>query len=990
MKNAFKLFKMDLKKVAKTPAVWIILAGLAILPSFYAWFNLWAMWDPYSNTGHIKVAVVNEDKGDTIRGKKVNVGNTMVNTLKKNKSFDWQFVSREKADHEIKMGKYFAGIYIPSKFTHEITGTLRKQPQKADVEFKVNQKINAVASKLTDTGSSVVVEKANEQFNKTVTRALLEEANKAGLTIEENVPTINKIKNAVYSADKALPKINDFANKIVYLNNHQADLDKYANDFRKLGNYKGDILDAQKKLNEVNGAIPQLNEKAKLILALNNYMPKIEKALNFAADDVPAQFPKINQGLNIASQGIDQANGQLNDAKGLVTQVRSRVGDYQDAIRRAQDLNRRNQQQIPQNSAANNETSNSAPAAGNGVASTPPSGDTAPNNNVPQNTAPNSNNAPVSTTPQSTSGKKDGQSFADITTTQVSTANENTQNITDKDVKSMEAALTGSLLSLSNNLDTQAKAAQKDSQTLRNISYGILASDKPSDFRESLDNVKSGLEYTTQYNQQFIDTLKEIEKNENVDLSKEIDKVKAANNRINESLRLVNQLSNALKNGSSGTAEATKLLDQLSKLDSSLSSFRDYVKKDLNSSLVSISQRIMDELNKGQTALSNVQSKLNTIDQVINSGQAILKNGKTRIDRLQTVLPSIEQQYISAVKNAQANFPKVKSDVAKAANFVRNDLPQLEQRLTNATASVNKNLPTLLNGYDQAVGLLNKNQPQAKKALSDLADFSQNKLPDVEKDLKKANKIFKKLDKDDAVDKLIDTLKNDLKKQAGIIANPINKKTVDVFPVKDYGSGMTPFYTALSVWVGALLMVSLLTVDNKHKSLESVLTTRQVFLGKAGFFIMLGMLQALIVSVGDLLILKAGVESPVLFVLITIFCSIIFNSIVYTCVSLLGNPGKAIAIVLLVLQIAGGGGTFPIQTTPQFFQNISPYLPFTYAIDSLRETVGGIVPEILITKLIILTLFGIGFFVVGLILKPVTDPLMKRVSEKVDQSNVTE
>ena len=71
MKNAFKLFKMDLKKVAKTPAVWIILAGLAILPSFYAWFNLWAMWDPYGNTGHIKVAVVNEDKGDIIRGKKL-------------------------------------------------------------------------------------------------------------------------------------------------------------------------------------------------------------------------------------------------------------------------------------------------------------------------------------------------------------------------------------------------------------------------------------------------------------------------------------------------------------------------------------------------------------------------------------------------------------------------------------------------------------------------------------------------------------------------------------------------------------------------------------------------------------------------------------------------------------------------------------------------------------------------------------------------------
>ena len=205
MKNALKLFKTDLKKIAKTPAVWIILAGLAILPSFYAWFNLWAMWDPYGNTGHIKVAIVNEDKGDKVRGKEINVGNKMVQTLKKNDSFDWQFVSREKADHEIKMGKYYAGIYIPSKFTHQITGTLRKHPEKADVDFKVNQKINAVAAKLTDTGSSLVVEKANEQFNQTVTKALLSEANKVGLKIEDEVPTINKIKNAVYAANNSLP-----------------------------------------------------------------------------------------------------------------------------------------------------------------------------------------------------------------------------------------------------------------------------------------------------------------------------------------------------------------------------------------------------------------------------------------------------------------------------------------------------------------------------------------------------------------------------------------------------------------------------------------------------------------------------------------------------------------------------------------------------------------------------------------------------------------
>ena len=82
MKNALKLFRFDLKRIAKTPAVWIIIAGLAILPSFYAWFNLWAMWDPYSKTDHIKVAVVNEDQGDKVRNKEINVGKRLMLNIK--------------------------------------------------------------------------------------------------------------------------------------------------------------------------------------------------------------------------------------------------------------------------------------------------------------------------------------------------------------------------------------------------------------------------------------------------------------------------------------------------------------------------------------------------------------------------------------------------------------------------------------------------------------------------------------------------------------------------------------------------------------------------------------------------------------------------------------------------------------------------------------------------------------------------------------------
>ena len=759
-----------------------------------------------------------------------------------------------------------------------------------------------------------------------------------GIQLEDEVPTINKIKNAVYAAHDSLPQINKIADRIEYLNDHQDDLDKYANQFRALGNYKGDILDAQQKLNDVNAAIPSLNEKAKLILALNEYMPNIEKLLDVASNDIPAQFPKINRGVDIASEGLDLANTRLNDAQGYLTSAQQRVGDYQEAAGRAQEVN---------------------------------------------------NQANSALRQQSTSGLSQYQIQKLSTDSSQDTVNDN-QIVSNNDVKSMNSALAEALLTLSSNSDNQAKATQSDIKALKDISYGVIGSNRPTEFNDMLRNLKTRLENSSKSNQQLIDVLKELEKREHVDLSSQIKQVESANNRISDSLRSTNQLIDALKNGSSGKAEAVNVLRSLPDLNKALGNYRDFIKNDLNNRLLVVSNQITQELSKGQNTLSDVQSKLNTINRVIIAGQDIVTDGQNRIANIQSELPALEQTYINAMQTAQKYFPTVKKDVANAADFVRNDLPDLEQQLANATATVNTNLPTLFNKYDNAVDLLNQNQPRAKEALANVANFSENRLPDIEKDLNKANKIFKKLDEDDAVDKVIDALKNDLKKQADVVANPIHKKQVDVFPVKDYGSGMTPFYTSLSIWVGALLLVSLLSVDNKHEALEDELTKRQIYLGKGAFFIMMGIIQALIVTIGDLVILKAQVESPTLFILVALCGAIVFNTIVYTCVSLLGNPGKAIAIILLVLQIAGGGGTFPVVTAPKFFQTISPYLPFTYVIDSLRETVGGIVPEILITKMIILILFGLGFFILGILVKPVLDPIMRKISKRVAESKVTE
>lgn len=942
VKNAIKLFLMDLKKIIKAPAVLVILGGVMILPSFYAWFNLDATWDPYGNTKNIKIAVVNEDKGDKVRGKRINVGDEVSKQLKKDNHFDWEFVSRKRADHDLKMGKYYAAMYIPEKFTHQITGTLRKDPQRADIEYKVNQKLNAIAPKMTDAGTSAIVQKANDKFNETVTKALLKEANRLGVKLENEIPTINKIQKAVSTANNSVPEINKFAKKILYLDENQDQIDNYADEFRSLNNYKGDVLNGVDKLNQVNSAIPALNEKAKLILTLNEYMPNIRNALNVASNDVPQAFPRINRGVEIASNGVDKGLQGMNDARGYLSAINQRVDTYQGIVNDAQNRN----QEV--------------------------------NNRLQDN---------LQTSPQSTSKTSENNIKFSLMSTD---GNSNKTSFDSEDANAMDSSLSKALLSLTQYTDQQTESTQEGIGTLEDIAYGILSSDKPEEFEPVLDNMNSRLEATSKSNQQFIDILSEIEDREDVDLSTEINKLEEANNSVNNLIRKQNQLSDALSKGSTGKAEAVDLLKTLPQVDRDLKGLRNYIQTELNQSLLNVSNQVTSVLNNGDTKLSTVQSKLNTISQVIDEGEAILKDGQNRIETIQNALPLVEQRYMDAMAVAQRYYPEFEQEVNNAASFVRNDLPDIEQRLADTTATVNENIPTIFNRYDRLVGLLDENQPEAKQKLHDLAEFIRNDLPGVEKDLAKADKLFDEIEDDDAVDKMVDLLKNDLKKQADVVANPIKINQEDIFPVKDYGSASTPFYTALACWVGALLMVSLLTTDNKHKELASYLTKREEYLGKSGLFYLIGIVQALIVSIGDIVILHAQVEHVGWFIGLTVLISIVFVTIVYTLVSLLGNPGKALAIILLVLQIAGGGGTFPIEVTPEFFQIIHPFIPFSYAVDALREAVGGYVPEILTRKVITLSLFGIIFLLIGIIFKPITDPIMRKVAERAEKSDVME
>lgn len=999
MKQAFKLFLTDLKRIGKAPGALILLAGLAILPSFYAWFNLEATWDPYSNTGNIKIAVVNEDEGDMVRDKKINVGNKIEETLHKDDHFDWQFVSRKEADKGLYKGKYYAAMYIPKQFSHQITGTLRKDPQQAKVTYKVNQKLNAIAPKMTDAGTSEIVKKANESFDKAVTKVLLEEANRLGIEIEKQLPTYNKIRDGVDAAYQALPKIEKFRKAIIYIDENQGTIDNYADRFRNLGNYKDEAVTAAEKLNQLNASIPAINERAKLVLKLNEYMPEIERALQVASG-VPDYFPQINQGVDTAIAGTEKGLQTLDTASQVLPTIEQRVNVYEQGIDQARDINQGFADNLTQYQDQANNTTPTQPNMGSNSINndTQLNGNTNQNgvvdqaqqavNNTLQNGWNNQNN--VQTTPQSAQG-------TDYKVVQLSTQTDSNitplpdgQVITADEATAMGTDYGNALQGVNEMMLSQLEATRQDLDAAKNMSYGILSSNQPDTFEQPLSHLIARMNNANKTLRDYRDWLTQIEQSEGIDLTEQQEKLKNTQQEIKAMTKRLNALQDAIASGNTGKAEAQDVIEALDALQQRLTDTSTTVKTDIANALLDVSKRVDEALNKGAATIDTVQDKLQTTKEIVRNGQVILSDANARLTQLRDVLPTVEAKYQHAMSIAQAYYPEFKSSVARAADFVRNDLPELEANIAKATDTVNAKLPEAFEKYDTLNALLDENQPKAKRALSNLADFARNDLPTVEQDLIKAEKVFKELDEDNTIEDIINLLRNDLKKQAGVIAHPIEIDQHNIFPVKDYGSASTPFYTALAIWVGTLLLVSLLSVHNKHEDLKPYLTIRETYLGKMGLFMMMNMIQAFIVSVGDIVILKASVESVPLFIAISLYSAMVFTMIVYTLVSVLGNPGKALAIIILVLQIAGGGGTFPIEVTPQFFQKLHPFLPFSYSIDALREAVGGPVPEILASKLIYLGIFGIVFFLIGIIGKPYLNPVVHRLAEKAEKSNIFE
>ena len=361
------------------------------------------------------------------------------------------------------------------------------------------------------------------------------------------------------------------------------------------------------------------------------------------------------------------------------------------------------------------------------------------------------------------------------------------------------------------------------------------------------------------------------------------------------------------------------------------------------------------------------------------SDQNFFQEQLTKINTMKsdiTKLRSLNKKIYSNIDNYDAISTKVKADfltTAKRVNYNSIDFkkklntevaPLIKRVLTNADTKI-RNVSSVISRAQAQIPTINAKISEAEVKIQTVQGKLlklQGEMPEIKEKVQKLTGIVNKADGEIDTNALFNLLKVDYKQQAEFFANPVQLKENQLYHIKNYGSAMTPFYTVLSIWVGALLMSSLLTT--KVEDEENKYKPYQKYFGRGLLFMIISLLQTLIITLGDMYLLGTQANSPYRFVIYALLISLLFSAIIYTTVCLLGNVGKAVCIILLVLQIGSSGGTFPIQMTSRFFQILYPKVPFTYSIGLLREAVGGVyIPavnrdmKILLTYLVI-TLVG--------------------------------
>lgn len=704
MRTVLKIFKRDFRRAFSNRAAALIMVGVSLLPSLYAWFNIAANIDPYANTQGVKVAIANCDVGKETELLSMNAGENIVESLKKNDKLGWTFVSESQAKEGVKSGKYYAAIVIPKDFSESLLSILSGKLKQPELDYYLNEKKNAIAPKITDSGATTIQQQINDTFSSTASEAISKMVSEAAKKIKGDVDDTNET----------------IINDISLVHKNIEEYNKVLKNFKKTSKSSEKIID---------DTIDILNE--------------VNKVADSTADSV----------AGVSSQ---------------ITNSREKLRTF------------------------------------NGTFS-----------NKLQNIE---------------------SDFNDI---------------------------------------------------------AIATSTKLTNFENKGTSAKEELEVG------------------------------------------IDQVNSLVKRNS-------KILEELAQLNRKLG----------NDSATTKIEKQISEINDVDTALGKIQSSLNSGNSTLD--KTIAKSKYTR------------EQIGSVAKNGKKSLDGYQSD------FQKKTLPNVYASL-DGMVTINGNLSSTLKGIKPTVKEAKKILKQFGKSLNNISttmDNAKETLAKVDEKLEGIVTDLQAISSTGTYEELISLKGIDTEKISDFMASPVDMESEVLYEVKNYGSGMTPFYTNLALWVGGLILVSILKQEVDREGIKEKFSATQGYFGRWLLYVCTAVVQGFIVCVGDLVILRTQCVHPFVFILTGMFLSFVYVNIIFSLAITFKHIGKAVAVLLVILQIPGSSGTYPIEMMPDFFQKLHPLMPFTYGINAMRECVAGYYGHIYLENMIALVVFIILALFVGLVIRP--------------------
>ncbi|MBE5911026.1 YhgE/Pip domain-containing protein [Pseudobutyrivibrio sp.] len=395
-------------------------------------------------------------------------------------------------------------------------------------------------------------------------------------------------------------------------------------------------------------------------------------------------------------------------------------------------------------------------------------------------------------------------------------------------------------------------------------------------------------------------------------------------------------------------------------------------------------QDLITKINQTKTEIDNVIALVNGI----NYENIDTSNIEDKIDKINAI--DVNTLALAGADQLKAMANSAKSEVGNVENLIGNDLAtKLKEGLTSLSGTLNDtnvllnsvgetfgNLTVMFSAIDNTIDCANTSLEKTNEAIV----YVNGRLIDVIDDVESAASNEK-------MGVLVNALSGDPETYGQFFSTPVSVVTEAVYPIENYGSAVAPFYTTLAFWVGALILTAIIKIKpDKNKYPDA--SQRQLFFGRYVLYWVLGQLQAVIIVLGDLCLLHVQCLHPWLFMFAASVTATTFTILIYSLVATWGDVGKALSVVIVVIQIAGSSGTYPIELLPDFFKKVYIFFPFPYAINAIRECLCGLYELDYLKNLGCLCIFMIVALFIGLLVRIPFEPINHYMEERMEDTEM--